>query len=245
MSDNNFSTCYIDKSSEKAIIIDNEGSLWHLQGLIAITEYSEEDDNYLVSYKCIVDYNIVLSKLYEAGDDPAVFAHIGDEVNVRGLFHLWSINAFPYNEAPIDYYESIKQYGLKVLNNLAQNDLSIIICKYGLYYYIYVTDGTNEFELDSRFTYVVHNNEPGDFLFAKYVSQKKEYGRCPVIEYLVHIIYALRKMLNSEDICFKDVFMRGEDKSRLPVPDIFDGFIDKINAKITELYEWDEKWRRM
>ena len=224
MSDNNFSTCYIDKSSEKAIIIDNEGSLWHLQGLIAITEYSEEDDNYLVSYKCIVDYNIALSKLYEAGDDPAVFAHIGDEVNVRGLFHLWS---------------------LKVLNNLAQNDLSIIICKYGLYYNIYVTDGTNEFELDSRFTYVVHNDEPGDFLFAKYVSQKKEYGRCPVIKYLAHIIYALRKMLNSEDICFKDMFMRGEDKSRLPVPDIFDGFIDKINAKITELYEWDKTWRKM
>ena len=54
------------------------------------------------------------------------------------------------------------------------------------------------------------------------------------------VISYSRKMLNSEDICFKDVFMRGEDKSRLPVPDIFDGFIDKINAKITELYEWYE-----
>ena len=237
MSNNNFSTCYIDKSSEKAIIIDNEGSLWHLQGLIAITEYSEEDDNYLVSYKCIVDYNIALSKLYEAGDDPAVFAHIGDEVNVRGLFILWSKNAFPYNVAPIDYYDSLELYGLIVLNNLAQNDLSIIIRKYGLNYYIYVTDGTNEFELDSRFNYVVHNDEPGDFLFAKYVSQKKEYGRCPVIKYLAHIIYALRKMLNSEDICFKDVFMRGEDKSRLPVPDIFDGFLDKINAETANLIE--------
>ena len=238
MSDMNFSTCYIDKSSEKAIIVDNEGSLWHLQGLIAITEYSEEDDNYLVSYKCIVDYNIALSKLYEAGDDPAVFAHIGDEVNVRGLFHLWSLNAFPYNEAPIDYDASIKEYGLKVLNNLAQNDLSIIIAKAGLYYYIYITDGTNEFELDSPFSYVVHDDKPGDFLFAKYVSQKGKYGRCPVIKYLAHIIYARRKMLNSEDICFKDVYMRGEDKSHLPVPDIFDGFLDKIDAEIAKLTEF-------
>ena len=237
MSDKNFSTCYIDKSSEKAIIVDNEGSLWHLQGLIAITEYSEEDDNYLVSYKCIVDYNIALSKLYEAGADPAVFAHIGDKVNVNGLFHLWSLNAFPYNEAPIDYYDSLERYGIKVLINLAQNDLSIIIDKAGLYYYIYITDGTNEFELDSRFNYVVHNDEPGDFLFAKYVSQKKEYGRCPVIKYLAHIIYALRKMLNSDDICFKNVFMRGEVNSRLPVPDIFDGFLDKINAETANLIE--------
>lgn len=238
MSDMNFSTCYIDKSSEKAIIVDNEGSIWHLQGLIAITEYSEEDDNYLVKYKCIVDYNIALSKLYEAGDDPAVFAHIGDEVNVRGLFHLWSLNAFPYNEAPIDYDASIKEYGLKVLNNLAQNDLSIIIAKAGLYYYIYITDGTNEFELDSPFSYVVHDDKPGDFLFAKYVSQKGKYGRCPVIKYLAHIIYALRKMLNSEDICFKDVYLRGEDKSHLPVPDIFDGFLDKIDAEIAKLTEY-------
>ena len=234
----NFSTCYFDKSSEKAIIVDNEGSLWHLQGLIAITEYSEEDDNYLVKYKCVVDYNMALSKTYEAGDNPAVFAHIGDEVNVSGLFHLWSLNAFPYNEAPIDYYDSIKQYGLKVLNNLAQNDLSIIIRKYGLKYYIHVTDGTNEFELDSPFSYVVHDDKPGDFLFAKYVSQKGKYGRCPVIKYLAHIIYALRKMLNSEDICFKDVYMRGEDKSHLPVPDIFDGFLDKIDAEIAKLTEF-------
>ena len=233
----NFSTCYIDKSSEKAIIVDNEGSLWHLQGLIAITEYSEEDDNYLVKYKCVVDYNMALSKTYEAGDDPAVFAHIGDEVNVSGLFHLWSLNAFPYNEAPIDYYDSLERYGIKVLINLAQNDLSIIIDKAGLYYYIYITDGTNEFELDSRFNYVVHNDEPGDFLFAKYVSQKKEYGRCPVIKYLAHIIYALRKMLNSDDICFKNVFMRGEVNSRLPLPDIFDGFLDKINAETANLIE--------
>ena len=238
MSDMNFSTCYFDKSSEKAIIVDNEGSLWHLQGLIAITEYSEEDDNYLVKYKCVVDYNMALSKTYEAGDNPAVFAHIGDEVNVSGLFHLWSLNAFPYNEAPIDYYDSLERYGIKVLINLAQNDLSIIIAKAGLYYYIYITDGTNEFELNSRFTYVVHDDKPGDFLFVKYLSQKEKYGRCSVITYLAHIILAFRKMLNSEDISFKDVFMMGEDKSHLPVPDIFDGFLDKINAKIEELIDF-------
>ncbi len=238
MSDMDFSTCYIYKSSERAIILDNEGTLWHLQGFIAITEYSEEDDDYHVKYKCVVDYNMALSKTYEAGDDPAVFAHIGDEVNVSGLFHLWSLIAFPYNEAPIDYYDSIKRYGLIVLNNLAQNDLSIIIDKYGLDYYICVTDGTKKFELDSRFTYVVHDDEPGDFLFCRYVQSGVKYGVCPVVKYLTHIILALRKMLNSEDISFKDVFMMGEDKSHLHVPDIFDGFLDKINAEIAKLTEY-------
>ena len=32
--------------------------------------------------------------------------------------------------------------------------------------------------------------------------------------------------------------MRGEDKSRLPVPDIFDGFLDKIDAEIAKLTEY-------
>lgn len=237
MSDMNFSTCYIDKSSERAIILDNNGELWHLLGFVAITEYNEEDDDYLVKYKCIVDYNIALSNSYNAGDQPEVFAHIGDEINISDLFKLWSYNAFPYSENPSDYYDELERYKLKVLNNLACNDLSIIISKPGKSYYFYITDGTNEFRLDSPFTYVIHNDEPGEFLFRRLVKSGEKYGICPVIDYLAAIIFALRKILNNKDICFKNVFMRGEVNSRLPLPDIFDGFLDKINAETANLIE--------
>ena len=231
----NFSTCYIDKSSERTIILDDNGELWQLHGFIAITEYSEEDDDYLVKYKCIVDgSNYALDETYPAGDQPEVFAHIGDEINISDLFKLWSYNAFPFSEYPLDYYGYLERYKLKVLNNLSCNDLSIIISS-GKIYFIDVTDGTNEFELVSPFIYVVHDDEPGDFLFYRNVKSGVKYGNCSVVEYLAAIILALRKILNNKDICFKDVFMRGKDNSRLPVPDIFDGFLDKINAEIAML----------
>lgn len=232
-----FSTCYIDKSSERAIIADSEGTLWHLQGFIAITEYCDEDDNYLVKYKCIVDYNLALSKTYEAGDEPPFFAHIGDEIDVSRLFQPWSNNAFPYNEAPIDYTDSIERYDLKVLNNLARNDLSLIISKSSIYYSITFSDGTTEFCFEPWF---VHDDKSGDFLFVKSLSSKEKYGRCPVIKYLAHIIFALRKILNNKDICFKDVYVKGIDNARLPLPDISDGFLDKINAEIVKLNEYYE-----
>lgn len=235
-----FSTCYIDKSSERAIIADSEGTLWHLQGFIAITEYSDEDDNYLVKYKCIVDYNMALSKSYDAGDEPPLFAHIGDEIDISGLFSLWSKNAFPYNEAPIDYSDSLDRYGLKVLNNLARNDLSIIIFQNSAYYCITISDGAHAYDLSTWFAHVAHEDKSDDFLFVKYLSSKEKYGRCPVVKYLAHIIFALRTILNNKDICFKDVYMRGIDDARLPVPDVFDGFLDKINAEIVKLNEYYE-----
>ena len=234
----NFSTCYIDKSSERAIILDSVGLLWHLHGFIAITEYSEKDDEYLVKYKCIVDdSNYALDETYPAGDQPEVFAHIGDEINLSDLFKLWSYNAFPFSEYPFDFPNILERYKLKVLNNLACNDLSIIISKPGKSYYIYITDGTNEFRLDSPFTYVIHNDEPGNFLFYRNVNSGEKYGNYLVIDYLAAIIFSLRKIFNNKDICLKDVFMKGEDKSRLPVPDIFDGFLDKINTEIARLIE--------